>query len=311
MQVYQGISQFSHPNFTIVTSGTFDGVHQGHQKILARLREISQEKQGEIVLITFWPHPRLILGKDADDLKLINTIEEKIELLEKYGVDHLVILPFTQEFSQLSPEEFIQKIYIKGIGTQKLIIGYDHRFGKNRAGSLEYLQSNIDQYPFSVEEISRQDIDEVGVSSTRIRNALLAGEINTANQYLGHHYTLQGEVMHGDKIGRTLGFPTANLSVAESYKLIPADGIYAITAQVKEKSYKGMLYIGTRPTISKQVQRRIEVNLFDFEEDIYGEQMRIWFIEKIRDDQKFESLEVMKEQLKEDGKKSIEILKNY
>ncbi len=308
MQVYQGLGDFSHPNFSIVTSGTFDGVHRGHQKILARLREISQEKKGEIVLITFWPHPRLILGKGAQDLKLLNTIEEKIELLKKYGVNHLVILPFTQEFSQLSPEEFIQKIYIQGIGTQKLVIGYDHRFGKNRAGGLAYLQENLQKYPFSVEEISRQDIDEVGISSTRIRNALLEGEIHTANQYLGDPYTLQGEVVHGDKIGRTLGFPTANIAIAEAYKLIPADGIYAIRASVKNKEYQGMLYIGSRPTLSEQAQRRIEANLFDFEEDIYGEKMRIWFVAKIRGDQKFESLSQMQLQLQEDGKKAKAIL---
>ncbi len=300
MQIYQGLTNFIPPSYAVVTSGTFDGVHQGHQKILARLREISQEKQGEIVLITYWPHPRLILKKGADDLRLLNTIDEKIELLARYGVHHLVILSFTKEFSQLSPEDFIQKIYIKGIGTKKLIIGYDHRFGKDRTGGLAYLQQHIDQYPFTVEEIARKDIDAVGVSSTRIRNALLEGEIQTANQYLGHFYALSGKVIHGDKIGRTIGFPTANLEVAEGYKLIPSDGIYAVKAYVDEKVYKAMLYVGTRPTLAGQTQRRIEVNILDFSADIYEKKLKIELIAKIRGDQKFDDLAAMQAQLKQD-----------
>ncbi len=300
MQVYQGLTNFIPPSYAIVTSGTFDGVHQGHQKILTRLREISQEKQGEIVLITYWPHPRLILKKGADDLMLLNTIDEKIELLARNGVHHLVVLPFTKEFSQLSPEEFIQKIYIQGIGTKKLVIGYDHRFGKDRAGGLEYLQQNIEKYPFTVEEISRQDIDEVGVSSTRIRKALLEGEIQTANQYLGHFYSINGKVVHGDKIGRTIGFPTANLEVAENYKLIPDHGIYAVRAWLEGQAYNAMLYIGMRPTLTGQTQQRIEVNILDFSANIYDKHLKIEFIEKIRGDQKFDNLTAMQAQLKQD-----------
>lgn len=308
MQVYQGLTNFIPPSYAVVTSGTFDGVHQGHQKILSRLREISQEKQGEIVLITYWPHPRLILKKESDDLKLLNTIDEKIELLARYGVQHLVILPFTKEFSQLSPEDFIQKIYIKGIGTKKLVIGYDHRFGKDRAGGLAYLQQHIGKYPFTVEEISRQDIDEVGISSTRIRKALLEGEIQTANQYLGHEYALSGKVIHGDKIGRSIGFPTANLEIAESYKLIPGDGIYAVRVWIAHQPYKAMLYVGVRPTLAGKIQRRIEVNILDFSADIYEKTLKVILIEKIRGDQKFDDLAAMQAQLKQDEKTARAIL---
>jgi riboflavin kinase / FMN adenylyltransferase len=306
MKVYHSLSSFKKPSYAVVTGGTFDGVHLGHQKILHRLKEIRAEKQGETVVITFWPHPRIVLSHGSSDLKLLSTIDEKIELLEKQGIDNLLILPFTEDFAQLSPDEYIRQVYIQGIGTQKLIIGYDHRFGKNREGGLDFIQKNRHQYGFDIEEISRQDIDNVGISSTKIRNALQAGDIHLANQYLGYFYTISGIVVQGDKLGRTLGFPTANMEVFEKYKLIPADGVYAVKIHYQQLQKTGMLYIGNRPTL-QGIEKRIEVNIFDFEEDIYGQTLKIRLVEKIRGDEKFDSLESMKHQLEKDKIQTIHI----
>jgi len=309
MKIYQTIDFFEPPTRAVVTSGTFDGVHLGHQKILRRLNEIKEEIQGESVLITFWPHPRLVLQKDNKDLKLLHTIDEKAKKLEELGIDHFLILPFTADFSSLSPEEFIQKIYIDGINTNRLVIGYDHRFGKNREGGFDYIKDNINRYPFKVEEIPRQDIDSIGISSTKIRNALLEGDIQTANKYLGYPYPLSGTVVHGDKIGRTIGFPTANIYVEESYKLIPGDGIYAVKILYKQKAYKGMLYIGKRPTLTdKEVKLTIEAFIFDFETDIYGQKLEILIIDRVREDKKFDSLEQLQSQMKADQEKTLRIL---
>jgi len=310
MKIHRGLTSFDSTGYSIVTSGTFDGVHVGHQKILARLKEISEQNQGETVLITFWPHPRIVLSNGNTDLKLLSTIEEKARLLEQHGVDHLVILPFTREFSQLSPDEFIQQVYVKGVGTHKLVIGYDHRFGKNREGGFDYLKQHAASYGFSIEEISRHDIDDVVISSTKIRNALLKGNVTMANQYLGYAYSLEGTVAHGDKIGRTIGFPTANIAIEESYKLIPAHGIYAVEAILDKEVLKGMLYIGNRPTLDGSSQLRVEVNLFDFDRDIYDQQLQIHLIAKIREDEKLNSLEELKQMLQQDELASRKILFN-
>ncbi|WP_299456055.1 bifunctional riboflavin kinase/FAD synthetase [uncultured Microscilla sp.] len=304
MKIHRGLASFTPGEYTIVTSGTFDGVHVGHQKILARIREISSKSNGETVLITFWPHPRIVLSDGNTDLKLLSTINEKARLLEKHGIDHLVVLPFTKEFSQLSPDAFIKQVYVQGVGTQKLVIGYDHRFGKNREGGFDYLKEHASSYGFEIEEISRHDIDDVVISSTKIRNALLEGNIEIANQYLGYAYSIEGKVMHGDKIGRTMGFPTANLNIPETFKLIPADGIYAVEALLGNEQLKGMLYIGNRPTLSGGSQRRIEVNLFDFDRDIYDESLKLCLVAKIRGDEKLDSLEALKLKLKDDERKS-------
>lgn len=304
MEIHRGLTSFDSGKYAIVTSGTFDGVHVGHQKILNRLKEVSEKHQGETVLITFWPHPRIVLSDGNTDLKLLSTINEKAHLLARHGVDHLVVLPFTKEFSQLSPDEFIRQVYVQGVGTRRLVIGYDHRFGKNREGGFDYLKNHAASYGFSIEEISRHDIDDVVISSTKIRKALLAGEILIANQYLGHAYSLEGQVVHGDKIGRTIGFPTANLHIPESFKLIPADGIYAVEVTLDGNVLQGMLYIGNRPTLQGNLQQRIEVNLFDFDRDIYGQELKISFIAKIRGDEKLDSLEALKLKLQEDERKS-------
>ena len=246
--------------------------------------------------------------KGKTDLRLLTSLDEKAELLDKAGIHHLLVLPFTPEFSQLSPEEFIQKIYIQGVGTRKLVIGYDHRFGKNREGGFDYLTQNADQYPFTVEEIPRQDIDDVGISSTKIRKAIQAGDIALTNQYLGYPYSLTGLVIHGDKLGRTIGFPTANLKIEEPYKLIPNDGIYAVKVSLDNEEHQGMLYIGNRPTLEGKPETRIEVNILDFDQEIYGANLRISLIEKIRGDAKFDSLGAMISQLKKDEEQSRKVL---
>lgn len=309
MKIYHGIDDFSKLNFAVVTSGTFDGVHVGHQKIFDRLREIARRHQGETVVLTFWPHPRLVLHPEDESLKLLNTFEEKAAFLKDQGIDHLIRIPFTKEFSQLTSEQFIRQILVETIGTKKLVIGYDHHFGKNREGSFEQLKQNAPEYGFEVEEIPRQDVDHVGVSSTKIRKALEEGDIETATHFLGKPYSLTGRVVAGDKLGRLMGYPTANIEVDTKYKLIPMDGIYAVTVLHEHTTYGGMLYIGNRPTINGTKQN-IEVNIFNFNKDIYGESLTIYIHKLIRGDAKFSDLEALKNQLHLDQQASLAILKN-
>jgi riboflavin kinase/FMN adenylyltransferase len=307
MKIHLGLDDLNPIPGAVVTSGTFDGVHIGHQKILTRIKEIAQIKGGETVVITFWPHPRLILYPDNHQLQLLSTFDEKCEILREQGIDHLVAIPFTKQFSQLSSVQFIQKVLIEKIGTRTLVIGYDHRFGKNREGSFEHLKSNAQVYGFDVEEISKQEVDDIAVSSTKIRKALDLGEVEIAHSYLGRPYSFTGVVVEGNKIGRNLGFPTANIYIEEKYKLIPADGVFAVLVLVKNQSLKGMLNIGIRPTIGDQ-KRMIEVNIFDFEGDLYGEKIKIELVKRIRSEKKFDNLEQLKKQLDEDKNLAIEIL---
>ena len=307
MKIYHGIEDFIKLDNAVVTSGTFDGVHIGHTKILSRLREIASKTNGETVVITFWPHPRLVLHPEDTSLRLLNTFEEKAELLKAQGIRHLMRIPFTKEFSQLTSEQFITEILVKTIGTKKLVIGHDHHFGKNREGTFEQLMVNAPKYGFEVEEIPRQDVDHVGVSSTKIRKALESGDIQTATHFLGHYYSITGRVIMGDKLGRLLGFPTANIEIDTFYKLIPADAIYAVKVRYGSSDFNGMLYIGNRPTIDG-VKRNIEVNIFNFNEDIYGESLTIYFHEMIRSDIKFNDLEELKNQLFLDREAALNIL---
>lgn len=307
MKIYHGLEDFNRLNYAVVTSGTFDGVHVGHQKILERLKEIAKANGGETVVITFWPHPRLVLDPGNTSLKLLNSFEEKAALLKQHGIQHLLRIPFTKEFSQLTSEDFISQILIKTIGTKKLVIGYDHHFGKNREGSFEQLKENAPKYGFTVEEISRQDVDHIAVSSSKIRKALEEGDMETATPLLGSAYSITGRVIVGDKLGRILGFPTANIQVDSQYKLIPADGIYAVTVLHEHTTYKGMMYIGNRPTING-IQRNLEVNIFDFNTDIYGESLTIYFHKLIRFDIKFSDLEALKKQLHLDKEAAMKIL---
>lgn len=307
MKIYHGIDDFAPLQYAVVTSGTFDGVHLGHQKIFSRLREIASRNFGETVVITFWPHPRLVLHPDDESLKILNTFEEKADLLKDQGIQHLMRIPFTKEFSQLTSEQFIREILVKTIGTRKLVIGYDHHFGKNREGSFEQLKLNGPRYGFDVEEIPRQEVDHVAVSSTKIRKALEEGDIDTANHFLGHPYRVTGRVVRGDRIGHTIGYPTANIEVDTKYKLIPADGIYAVMVRRGQDTHGGMLYIGNRPTV-RGTERKIEVNIFDFDEDVYGETLIVYFHKRLRGDRTFEGFEPMKAQLAIDKQDAVAVL---
>ncbi len=307
MKVYHHIDEFAGAKNAVVTTGTFDGVHTGHQVIIRRLNEIAAKENGESVLLTFYPHPRMVLFPDDIDLKLLTTQDEKIALLEKYGIRHLIIQPFTKEFSRLTSLQFIREILVNKIKTKKLVIGYDHHFGRNREGSFAHLKESGPVYGFTVEEIPAQDVDHVAVSSTKIRHALQEGDLNTAKEFLGHDYTLTGKVIHGEKKGRELGFPTANISVESRYKLIPAIGIYAVKTEVEGAVYDGMLYIGYRPTLNGKYQS-IEVNLFNFDKEIYGQHITVHFLHRIREDMKFDKLEDLKKQLASDKQMAVNLL---
>lgn len=307
MKVYYNLSDFEPLKNAIVTSGTFDGVHLGHQKILQILRETAQKTGGESVVLTFWPHPRMVVSKDSQDLKLLSTIDEKIELLESQGVDHLLVIPFTREFSELSSEEYVTEILLKQIGTKKLVIGYDHRFGRNREGGFDYLKNNSVKFGIEIQEISRQEIENLTISSTKIRHALLEGEIHAAKDLLGRNYNFTGIVVKGRQLGRTIGFPTANVQVSETYKLIPSNGVYAVKIFIRNKWYKGMMNIGNRPTV-EGIGRTQEVNVFDFNADIYGETITVEIIDYIRKEQKFNGIEELKAQINIDKTQTQRIL---
>lgn len=307
MNIYHGIEDFKKLDYAVVTSGTFDGVHVGHQKILERLKEVARKNNGETVLLTYWPHPRLVLYPEQTDLKLLNTFEEKAGLLREQGIDHLLRIPFTKDFSNTTSEDFIKKLLVDQIGTKKLVIGYDHRFGKNREGSFEHLKANSSKYGFDVEEISRQDVEDVAVSSTKIRTGLFEGDVATASHLLGRPYRMMGRVVKGEKIGRMIGFPTANIEIEFKHKLVPADGSYAVLVYRDNTPLKGMLNIGNRPTVGGK-SRTIEVNLFDFDEDIYGENIAIDFIDRIRNEVKFDDIETLTKQLHRDKEKAIKLL---
>lgn len=304
MKTYHHFSEFKKLDNAVATIGTFDGVHFGHQKIIKRLCELAKSTGGESVILTFFPHPRMIIDPENQDLKLINTVAEKIEILAELGVDHLIITPFTRDFSNLSPAEYIKNILVDTIGIKQLIVGYDHRFGKDRKGGMQELEMFSKQFDYQIEEIAKQDVDDVAVSSTKIRKALLNGEVALAASYLGYHFSLHGRVIKGDKIGRTIGFPTANIFLEETYKLIPSDGIYAVTVDMGSESYKGMAYIGQRPTINGMT-RNIEVNIFDFNKEIYGQYITMTFLEFLRHDVKFTGLEALKIQLQKDKEDTL------
>ena len=307
MKIYHTLDDFSRLANAVVTSGTFDGVHLGHQKILTRVKEIAEKNAGETVVITFWPHPRLVLKPDDQSLQLLNTFEEKAELMKEQGIQHLLRIPFTKEFSQLSSTDFIIKILVEKIGTRKLVIGYDHRFGKNREGSFDQLKVDGPKYGFEVEEIPRQDIDHVAISSSQIRKALEDGNVLVAEHLLGRPYSLSGRVIKGDRLGRKLGYPTANLDIDSHHKLIPADGIYAVLITHEHAVYDGMLYIGNRPTI-EGAKRSIEVNIFDFDKEIYGETLKISLESQLRPDAKFKDLDQLKIQLNKDKESAVAAL---
>jgi riboflavin kinase/FMN adenylyltransferase len=305
MKIYHHIDEFTPIKNAVVTIGTFDGVHVGHRKIIGRIKELAETTSGETVLLTFFPHPRMILHPEDDKIKLINTIDEKAELLGQLGIGHLIITPFSRDFSNQSAEAYIRDVLVNKIGTKKIVIGYDHRFGKDREGGLNDLLRLGPVYDFEVVEIPEQDINEVAISSTQIRTCLLDGQIETANTFLGYPFFITGTVIRGDQLGRKMGYPTANIVVEERYKLIPGDGIFAAKVKVEDKVYKGMAYIGTRPTVNG-LTRNIEVNIFDFDRDIYNQRIRMEFHNFVRGDVKFANLEELKEQLAKDR---VDVLK--
>ncbi|MBS1524583.1 MAG: bifunctional riboflavin kinase/FAD synthetase [Bacteroidetes bacterium] len=307
MKIYHHIDEFKPLKNAIVTIGTFDGVHLGHRKIINRITELAKDTGGETVILTFFPHPRMILHPEEQDIRMINTMAEKAELLEKLGVDHLIITPFSRDFSNQTAEEYVRNILVEKIGTKKIVIGYDHRFGKDRQGGLPELQRWGPVYGFEVIEIHEQDIHDVAVSSTRIRKALLSGDIDLANEFLGYPFFITGKVNRGDQIGRQIGYPTANILVEESYKLIPADGIFAVRVEVNGQKHNGMGYIGHRPTINGMT-RNTEVNIFDFNEDIYTQPIRMEFLHYVRGDMKFDSLEQLQLQLGRDKETVMKML---
>lgn len=322
MKVFDGIEDFvekigEHSDQTaafsnrshILTIGTFDGVHIGHRYILERVHQIAQKKNTQSVLLTFFPHPRMVLFPDDSSLKLLNTMPEKIELIAQTGIDYLVVQPFTKDFSRTSVVEYIRDLLINKLGARTIVIGYDHHFGKNREGNLNDLLEFCDMYDYSVEEIPAQDIQEVNVSSTKIRKALEEGDVQLANSYLGYEYMINGKVVHGEKIGRKLGYPTANIEIEESFKLIPADGIYAVRVYLKKSDafYQGMMSIGVRPTIHSENKKTIEVNIFEFNQEIYEEEIRVHFVQRLRDEKKFENVNELIDAMKMDKIRALNV----
>jgi len=308
LKIVKNTSNFSVKDETYVTIGTFDGVHFGHQKIIEKLVYEAKKANKKSVVLTFFPHPRMVLQKDAS-IQLINTIEERATLLEKTGLDYLIIHPFSKEFSRMSALEFVRDILVNHLNISKLIIGYDHHFGKNREGNITQLTEYSHLYDFKVEEIPAQDIDTVSVSSTKVRRALMAGDIKMATNYLGYNFMLNGNVVNGKKLGGTIGYPTANIDVKETYKLIPKTGVYVVKSIIDEQSVFGMMNIGNRPTVNGNHQT-IEVHFFDFNQDLYHQNLTIELLYFLRDEQKFDSLDLLIHQLKKDEETARDYIKN-
>jgi len=295
--VHTDIADFKGVKRPVLTTGTFDGVHRGHRAIIERLIARAKKEEGESVLFTFHPHPRMVLFPGDNDLKLLNTQEEKRALLEQAGLDHLLVVPFSRQFSRMHAIDYVRDVLMGAIGARAVVIGYDHRFGRNREGDLVLLRQLGEAYDIDVEEIPAQEVDHVKVSSTKIRQALLCGDVDGASDLLGYTYPLSGVVVKGDQLGRTIGYPTANIGAIDAYKLIPGDGVYAVEVRLKDGEHKGMLYIGERPTVSGGLHRNVEVNIFGLDRDLYGEAITVRFIHRIRGDQRFESMEALREQL--------------
>jgi len=307
MKIHYGLNNNLNIPNPIVTTGTFDGVHIGHRKIIERLKSLAVENNGETVVITFEPHPRLVLFPDDSGLVLLSTMDEKQELLRKAGIDHLIIIPFTKEFSRFSSNEWINML-VENLFLHTLVIGYDHHFGRNREGSIEQLKQFSKELEFNLEEIPAQDIDDIRVSSTKIRQALKEGDIKSANIFLQYPYSFTGTVVEGDKRGRTIGYPTANLKIADPLKLVPADGVYAVNVWVDNKMFPGMLNIGLRPTVDEK-KHTIEVHIFNLEQDLYGKLITLQLMTKIRNEKKFESIDALKSQLDNDAMVAMNDLK--
>jgi len=308
LNTVQNISNFFTDEKTFVTIGTFDGVHFGHQKILEKLVSEAKAAGKKSVLLTFFPHPRMVLQKNAK-IEMINTIEERSALLEKTGLDYLIIHPFSKAFSRTTALEFVRDTLVNTLNISKLIIGYDHHFGKNREGNIDQLTEYSHLYDFTVEEILAQDIDDVSVSSTKIRRALAGGNLKTANNYLGYNFMLNGLVVNGKQLGGKIGYPTANIDVQEAYKLIPKTGVYVVQSTIEDKTIFGMMNIGSRPTVDGNHQT-IEVHFFDFNQDLYGKHLTISLLYFLRDEHKFDAISSLVLQLKKDEETARNYIKN-
>ena len=306
MKIIENLDSYSSTQKTFVTIGTFDGVHKGHQKVLKKLVTSAKKNNAKSVLLTFFPHPRMVLQEDVN-IKLINTLEERIELLKKTTIDVLVVQQFTKEFAKQSALDFVRNLLVNKLNISKLVIGYDHHFGKNREGNFEQLEKFGHTYGFKVRRISVKDIDNIGVSSTKIRKAILKGDISKANRYLGHNFTLTGTVIKGKNLGEKIGFPTANLQVNEAYKLIPKTGAYIVKSNINNSSVYGMMNIGFRPTVSGKNQT-IEIHFFNFNKSLYDEKITVELLEFLREEQKFESVNSLKKQLIADKAKSLKYI---
>jgi riboflavin kinase / FMN adenylyltransferase len=311
MIVHKDIERFPKDKKIVLTIGSFDGVHLGHRKILERVISLARTFEGESAVITFDPHPRQVLPQKNGDLKLLNDSKEKSKLLEEQGIDHLVLVKFTQEFSQQSPRDYIESFLINNFNPKVIVIGYDHRFGRDRTGNIDTLKNFILTNPvFEIIEIPKEDIEAITISSTKIRNFLKEGNLEQANRMLGYPYPLSGIVERGNNIGSKIGFPTANLRLQDKNKLIPGSGVYAVLAEYREKKYQAMLYIGERPTLGGDFALSIEVNIFDFDADLYGQKLNIHFHKKVREEINFDSLEALREQLHRDRENVLQYFLN-
>jgi riboflavin kinase / FMN adenylyltransferase len=305
VKIHRDLNNFYAQN-PVLTVGTFDGVHLGHRKIIARLHDLAKAINGESVIFTFDPHPRKVVAPTETNLRLLTTLDEKIELFEQSGIDHLIIYPFTPEFAQLTYEQFVEQILVGQIHTKSLVVGYDHKFGKGRQGDFEFLKNCADRLGFQIEKLDVLLMNESSISSTKIREAIQIGDFDTANAFLGYPFALHGTVIEGQKLGRQIQFPTANIEASDPDKIIPGYGVYAVHAKVQNQTYLGMLNIGSRPTVNNNADHRsIEVHLFDFDSDIYGEHLELIFYRKLREEKKFESLDALKEQLANDKANTI------
>ncbi len=309
MKVYSGLKNFSAKN-PVVTIGMFDGLHAGHREVLQQVIEKAKSLSGESVIISFWPHPRIVLNKGADELRFLTSLEEKTRLFSETGIDNLILIPFTKDIADLTARMFIKEFLVEGIKLNHLAVGYDHRFGKDRVSSFEEYEKYAEEFGFTISRIKQVDVDGRHISSSTIRKLLLNGEIRNANRLLSYNYLLTGRVVGGVKLGRKLGYPTANIELQEPQKLVPPDGVYACLVTIVGKRYEGMLNIGYRPTFNdKQKLRSIEVHILDFERDIYSEEILVEFIDRIRDEKKFTGIEELKSQLRDDEQKTRKILK--
>ena len=306
MRIFDNLKSYSSEKESILTIGTFDGVHIGHNKILKRLIQDSKKNNLSSLVMTFFPHPRMILNK-SHEIKMIDTIDEKINLLEKTGLDNLIIHPFDNNFSKIRAKEFVEEILVKKLKIKEIIIGYDHKFGKDREASVEDLKKFGKDYMFTVKEIPAQEIDSIAISSTKIRNAILNGEIEKCNKFLGRNFILTGKVVYGEGLGKKIDFPTANIEIKETYKIIPKNGVYLVKTKINSNTYFGMMNIGIRPTVGG-TNKSLEIHYFNFKDNIYGKNVSIEIIKKIRDEEKFSSIDQLKIQLKKDEQFCLKLI---